>query len=410
MAESSLDILDDCLKRIYEMRKSALHSRSKFRLAKKSRERRPSSSSSNYYAITGSKSTLKNITDITTNSDTVLEPPVGTKDQLKLKSDSNVVVVGDKKADSIACGAFSSLLKEIKLWEENNPGRLDDDDFRESFSDYLNDKYMCQILDPLPPSKFVTLVRRQVTKVIDELASKGQLPNFSATLSPPGESDEYIGVDTNASKINAVKSQKKSNSRRIETISGDFNIFPESSSDNRDAHFEYEINQSQPHVTLDRQSKVVVDGDSKAKADQVKEKRILSSTSLFKKPIEVVSQSPPPDGGGTLAAAEKSKLQPTKEEVPLTNNRGRITNNLARTDASVSRSGPDAAVDKRDGEEAAIKKKEAEKLKIKQQYESYMRLRSKVESAPDTKEAKEYEENLDEIRSLITSIKGKPPT
>lgn len=54
-----------------------------------------------------------------------------------------------------------------------------------------------------------------------------------------------------------------------------------------------------------------------------------------------------------------------------------------------------------------VEKRDREKQKIKEQYESYMKIKSNSESNPDNKHAKDYEDLNADIRSLITSIKGK---
>lgn len=66
-----------------------------------------------------------------------------------------------------------------------------------------------------------------------------------------------------------------------------------------------------------------------------------------------------------------------------------------------------AEIRKREIQDSAAKRAEAEKKRIKEQYEQYMALKNKAMSHADNEKEKEIETHLDDIRSLISSIKTR---
>jgi hypothetical protein len=85
-----------------------------------------------------------------------------------------------------AVEALESLKNEVITWSEKYPNKLPHDDSRDDFADYLTDKYLCQILDPLPPSAHISAVRKEATLLLEAFATKGTIPALSgaAPLKP----------------------------------------------------------------------------------------------------------------------------------------------------------------------------------------------------------------------------------
>jgi hypothetical protein len=66
---------------------------------------------------------------------------------------------------------FESFREELQGWFRTNMTGRNDLDQRGTYADYLNDKYLCQALDPLPPSMTVSQVRRQISGIVEALGS-----------------------------------------------------------------------------------------------------------------------------------------------------------------------------------------------------------------------------------------------
>jgi hypothetical protein len=86
-----------------------------------------------------------------------------------------------------ASDALESLKSEIVAWSKKYPNKLPHDDSRDDYADYLTDKYLCQILDPLPPSAHISLLRKEATLLLEAFATQGTIPALSgaAPLKPP---------------------------------------------------------------------------------------------------------------------------------------------------------------------------------------------------------------------------------
>ena len=54
--------------------------------------------------------------------------------------------------DFHAASVFEEFRDELTKWFMNNPAARNDTDQKGNYADYLNEKYLCEKLDPLPPS------------------------------------------------------------------------------------------------------------------------------------------------------------------------------------------------------------------------------------------------------------------
>eukprot|EP01041_Mallomonas_annulata_P000660 gene660-1272_t len=231
-------------------------------------------------------------------------------------------LVDAQKHDFEATNAFSDFCRELDTWWSDNFSKREDDEAREMCADYLSDKYMCQRLDPLPPSKVVTQVRKNMSRIIDDFAVDGNLPPEVGLYRPPNK-----GVQLSPEKlIETAKTAKQ---------------------------------QQQQHVVSP------------------------SSSSVAVQPNKQVSNN-----SNNSSSSNK-------------NSQGIVECKTAVSTLSV------AATASKNIEAIQAAKRESEKQKIKNQYESYMKTKDKTESHPDNSKAKQYEDNVDEIKNLIANLRSK---
>jgi hypothetical protein len=107
---------------------------------------------------------------------------------------------------------FGDFKQELEKWFEADPVRRNNIESRGEMADYLVEKYLCQRLDPLPPSKTVSSCRKNLSKIVEELASSsGNLPSdWCATafdLMP--ESDKEHMKATRQSNQGAIAEMKE---------------------------------------------------------------------------------------------------------------------------------------------------------------------------------------------------------
>lgn len=69
--------------------------------------------------------------------------------------------------------ALLSLRNEITAWCAKHPDRITDEDSRGEFADYLTDKYMCNVLDPMPSSTTISRVRKQLSMDLESFVTAG---------------------------------------------------------------------------------------------------------------------------------------------------------------------------------------------------------------------------------------------
>lgn len=91
----------------------------------------------------------------------------------------------DQKNDKEATDIYEAFKKELRHWWNTNPTKRNDEDLRGDLADDLTERFLCQRLDPLPPSRVVTNIRKTISHVIEDFASKGILP--TDIVAPPEE-------------------------------------------------------------------------------------------------------------------------------------------------------------------------------------------------------------------------------
>lgn len=99
--------------------------------------------------------------------------------------------------DTQSVQVFDEFKDELCKWFRTNVTGRNNVDARGQYADFLNEKYLCQKLDPLPPSKIVSNVRRNISNIVEALGSaSGNLnvdwaeKKFEALL--PKQEPEYM--------------------------------------------------------------------------------------------------------------------------------------------------------------------------------------------------------------------------
>jgi len=116
-----------------------------------------------------------------------------------------------KKEDAKAGQAFIDFRNDIEKWWNDNQLKRNDNDSRGKLADYLTDQYLAKRLDPLPPSKTVSGLRKNMSQIIEEIGSGSALPSdwpakaFNFEMpddlanqmrgAPPPEEEEIPGTD-----------------------------------------------------------------------------------------------------------------------------------------------------------------------------------------------------------------------
>ena len=193
---NSIDLLEDCLKKIYWARRSNLLAR-----IKRSKEKLDTNNSaallgvestekylgsdiheerfnnakfdvkkeevdSRIASIHGSSPTKKSVQVTPINKAQYLD----TKKRSKNSTDSS-------KDDNAAVSLYDNFLNEVSKWLKSNPQGVKDENLRGEFADFLVDKYLSSKLDIYERSEMVANIRKQVSNDIEEFASVGTPPN-----------------------------------------------------------------------------------------------------------------------------------------------------------------------------------------------------------------------------------------
>lgn len=351
----SLDILEECLLTIYTIRKESLQYRILKGRQNRSRNIQTPKKDSRRVTLPGdedigelidtSNPALENLHSSKSSpggdsKNWILGDPSLLKDvkvttvDMPVKNATDYVkpskgITKEEKADILpqdpeAMNAFDDFCREIdRWWNESSLQTKDNDEERELFADYLCDKYMCQRLDPLPPSKHVTQIRKNISRIIDDFAMKGELSTDVQQYKSKSK------LNTNSSSAN-VKSLKQKLDMQGKP---------------KDEH-------STGKITIDT-------------------KNNDASKSL----------------NAMTPAAGVTKVGETSKESKLSIEQVVTAKGVVKTQ---------------------VDKRELEKQKIKEQYEAYMKIKGKTETHPDTAKTKLYEENLDEIKNLLSSIRAPP--
>jgi cell fate (sporulation/competence/biofilm development) regulator YlbF (YheA/YmcA/DUF963 family) len=124
-----------------------------------------------------------------------------------VNSDANNVN-NNQKAEKL----FEDFEKELRVWwtnAGNTAGKREDEEVKGEFADYLTDKYMCQRLDALPPSKEITAIRKKMYKMIEDFATD---PKFTIkeVASEPTTSHSHKHQPSNSSRKPAAAKAESS--------------------------------------------------------------------------------------------------------------------------------------------------------------------------------------------------------
>jgi len=122
--------------------------------------------------------------------------------------------------DLAAASVFSDFRAELQAWwnDKKNLLHRQDEERRAAFSDYLTEKFMCKKLDPLPPSRVVTSVRKELSRIVEQFCSVGTLPdNFDSIIFEIGDTKQAekimreTGEVATAVKLKTLKQIDESN-------------------------------------------------------------------------------------------------------------------------------------------------------------------------------------------------------
>ena len=216
---TTLDILEDCLHTLYKTRKANLHTKAmkyerahQKRMVKSIGQQRPRTPNPNvdYDDAYGeddeafvdslassltmdpmpahpssSSSTITNDNTINNsgskqkkayNYEQVKDPP-----KLFKTGSESFSTLGDQQDDQKAAQAFLDFRNEVEKWWNDNQLKRNDPGSRSQMADYFSEKYLAKRLDPLPGSKTVAGIRKQMSTVIEEFGSSAVLtPDWPA--------------------------------------------------------------------------------------------------------------------------------------------------------------------------------------------------------------------------------------
>lgn len=215
---TSIDLIEECLTDIYRTRKASL--RDKARITEKNIKKRSEQHTavkhvSHFFDEDDSDEDTKvaaaptkaptRPAATTSSSGPASNPPTPRQ--------SKFATIEDKENDAIAVAAYESFRAQLCNWYTKNPTKRLDDEHRAELADFLTEHYMCKQLDPLPPSRGVTSIRRQMCRVIEDFASTGELPKDFATWlaaqEPPQETSSVPAVPTVPLSLASEKSKAK---------------------------------------------------------------------------------------------------------------------------------------------------------------------------------------------------------
>lgn len=188
--DQMLDKLEECLDMINSSRKAMLQARIRRTNQRQQRkkDKNMGSTRSRQYA---DSSQFLNVTDQEREDERLLDdfsdrfniapppkeiipPTIDTKlFQGTIAFDSVNTLTHDLQASKV----FDEFREELQKWWQDNKAFRQNEDSRGNQADFLTDKYMCGKLDPLPPSRIVSGVRKEISRIIEEFASDGELPH-----------------------------------------------------------------------------------------------------------------------------------------------------------------------------------------------------------------------------------------
>ena len=183
---NSIDILEDCLNSIHRCRRNTLvqkikrhehgscttRNRNVLRLSDETLTQTPVRARVDHRKFVGSTALPQESFEgtLTTQPPT----PLVKTDTAQMKGKEHIrnhaaATSLDNKAEE----ALLSLRNEITMWSAKHKGKVTDDDSRGEYADYLTEKYLCNILDPMPSSATISKVRKQVSMDLESFVSIG---------------------------------------------------------------------------------------------------------------------------------------------------------------------------------------------------------------------------------------------
>lgn len=217
-----LDKLEECLEMIHRSRKAMLNARIRRTNQRQQRKKDKNMGSTRSRQYIDS-SQFMNVTDQEREDERLLDdfadrfniapppknviPPVQDTKlfQGSIAFDSVNTLTHDLQASKI----FDEFREELQKWWQDNKAMRQNEDSRGNQADFLTDKYMCGKLDPLPPSRIVSGVRKEISRIIEEFASDGELPhNFDQIVFQVNTDNFGVSQTINESK-NIVDNIKK---------------------------------------------------------------------------------------------------------------------------------------------------------------------------------------------------------
>lgn len=206
---TSLDILEDALNSLYKARKSSLVQKQlkferiqKKRMIANTKGLRPKTPNPNinynddldegdddvFTDSLASSLTLDPVVREPKPRTEELQPSSGqkkaynydkVKDTPKLfkGSSESFTALSEMKEDQAAGRAFIDFRKELETWWERNGVKRHDSEARAQMADYLSEQYLSKRLDPLPSSRAVSQIRKNMSDIIEEMGSATDLEN-----------------------------------------------------------------------------------------------------------------------------------------------------------------------------------------------------------------------------------------
>lgn len=176
---SSLELIEECLDKIYNARKASLLIRTrrfKEKAAKKKMEAQHHSPSKSHKKILIERIQKDKSSDEEDDDD----------DQLLAELSSNFVVPPPKsvpyqvslteKEEDQADVLFDEFIAELKAAKEDEEVSKDNDK-RSEFADYLTDKYLSNQLDSFSSTEKISMIRKEISNMIEDFASSDNLRN-----------------------------------------------------------------------------------------------------------------------------------------------------------------------------------------------------------------------------------------
>ena len=259
-----LDKLEECLEMIHRSRKAMLQARIRRTNQRQQRKKdknmgstrsRQYADSSQYLNVTDQEREDERLLDDFADRFNIAPPP---KEIIPPAMDAKLFQ-GTIAFDSVntlahdlqASKVFDEFRDELQKWWQDNKAFRQNEDARGNQADFLTDKYMCGKLDPLPPSRIVSGVRKEISRIIEEFASDGELPhNFGDIVFQVNTDNLGITNTINESKGIADNIKKKV------TISADSNDTKTTGSDSSKVTNNNTNNASKKEDYSEKQKKV----------------------------------------------------------------------------------------------------------------------------------------------------------